>query len=73
MLEDAHLQDIPLLVLANKQDLALAKSPNDIATALRLCDIRDREWFINGISAKNGTGLNEAFQWLARKLNAKRK
>ena len=71
-IEEAHqtfsevvqqLPGIPVLVYANKQDLATAKTPDDVATALQLTECRDRKWQIQGCSAKTGEGLAEGMEW----------
>ena len=45
---------VPLLVLANKQDLLNALPANEIADGLNLFNIRDRPWQIQPCSAKSG-------------------
>jgi ADP-ribosylation factor-like protein 3 len=59
---------VPVLVLANKQDLITALSADDIAESLNLFLIRDRPWQIQGCSAKEGTGLQEGMEWLVRQV-----
>ncbi|RNF26416.1 ADP-ribosylation factor-like protein [Trypanosoma conorhini] len=58
------IQGVPVLVLANKQDLATAKSPQVIAETLHLQEFRDRKWHIQGCSAKTGMGLEEGVTWI---------
>lgn len=59
---------VPVLVLANKQDLLSALSADDIAEGLGLCLIRDRPWQIQGCSAKDGSGLQDGMEWLVRQV-----
>ncbi len=54
----------PLLVFANKQDLATSKAAGEIAELLQLTEQRTRKWHIQGCSAKTGEGLQEGVQWL---------
>lgn len=58
------LVKVPILVFANKQDLATAQTPAAIAEALRLADTTTRAWHIQGCSAKTGDGLNDGVTWL---------
>lgn len=55
---------VPVLVFANKQDLATAKTPEVIAEVLQLSQYRDRRWHIQGCSAKTSGGLEEGVQWI---------
>lgn len=68
LLDDEKLSGVPVLVLANKQDMVNAQSAKDIATALNLVNIRDRAWQINACSAKTGDGLDNAFKWLVQAI-----
>jgi len=64
LLEESQLQGIPVLIFANKQDLVGASTPKDIAENMQLFNIRDRQWQIQGCSAKNNEGLKEGVEWL---------
>merc|ERR1711998_126081 len=64
LLEEEKLAGTPLLVLANKQDLLNALSAQEVADALNLHVLRDRQWQIQACSAKSGDGLEEGMQWL---------
>ena len=57
MLTDPELQNAPLLVLANKQDLPHALSTSELTDRLGLNGVRDRQWFIQGSCAVSGDGL----------------
>eukprot|EP00997_Jenningsia_sp_PLL12_P007931 NODE_4635_length_640_cov_255.803723_g3977_i0.p1 GENE.NODE_4635_length_640_cov_255.803723_g3977_i0~~NODE_4635_length_640_cov_255.803723_g3977_i0.p1 ORF type:complete len:165 (-),score=6.55 NODE_4635_length_640_cov_255.803723_g3977_i0:93-587(-) len=52
LLEEDKLRGVHVLILANKQDLDNALSAQEIATALSLDAIRDRNWQIQSCSAK---------------------
>ncbi|XP_056139893.1 ADP-ribosylation factor-like protein 14 [Lampris incognitus] len=63
VLKCPSLQRVPLVVLANKQDLCGALSPAELSLKLdlrRLCG--DRAWFVQPCSAITGTGLEEGFR-----------
>ncbi|KAK3248407.1 ADP-ribosylation factor protein 3 [Cymbomonas tetramitiformis] len=66
LLEEDKLAGVPLLVLANKQDLLNALPANEVAEGLNLFSIRDRPWQIQPCSAKNGTGLQDGMEWLVK-------
>lgn len=71
--DDEKLNAVPVLILANKQDLVNAMTAKEIATALNLVNIRDRQWQINACSAKTGEGLDEAFKWLISTIDKSKK
>lgn len=64
MLEEEELRDAALLVFANKQDQPGAKGAGDISEALRLGELKDRNWSIMACSAIDGRGVNEGMDWL---------
>ena len=64
MLGEEELKDAALLVFANKQDQPGAKGAGDISEALRLGELRDRNWSIEACSAIDGKGVNEGMDWL---------
>lgn len=58
------LPKAPILVFANKQDLANARPPDEIAELLELTEYRERKWQIQGCSARSGNGLEEGIMWI---------
>lgn len=64
MLNEDELKDAALLVFANKQDQPGAKGAAEISEALRLGELRDRNWTIVACSAVDGTGVDEGMDWL---------
>jgi len=70
LLSEEKLANTPLLVFANKMDLATALPAADISTALTLHTIRDRKWFIQPCSAKTGDGLNEGLEWAVKNFKS---
>lgn len=69
MLNEEELKDAALLVFANKQDQPGAKGAADISQALRLGELRDRNWSIMACSAVDGSGVNEGMDWLVVRRN----
>jgi ADP-ribosylation factor-like protein 3 len=55
---------IPVIVFANKQDLANSATAEQIATNLELNAIRDRPWFIQPCSVKQNNGIKEGMSWV---------
>jgi ADP-ribosylation factor-like protein 1 len=64
MLSEEELRDANLLVFANKQDQPGAKGAGEISEALRLGELRDRNWTIVACSAIDGRGIQEGMDWL---------
>jgi small GTP-binding protein len=59
------LEGLPLLVLANKQDLPAARSLEELTQALELGSLRNRDWYVQACSGYTGDGLYEGLEWLA--------
>ena len=68
LLEENQLSGIPLLIYANKQDLNLSLSPEEIMNELNLTNIIDRKWTIVASSAITKVGLNDGLEWLEKNL-----
>lgn len=64
MLSEEELRDAALLVFANKQDQPGAKGAGEISEALKLGQLKDRNWSIMACSAIDGRGVNEGMDWL---------
>jgi ADP-ribosylation factor-like protein 3 len=69
LLDEERLSHVPLLVMANKQDLLNALSEEEISVELGLNELRDRVWQILPCSAKTGDGLQEAMEWVVEQIN----
>lgn len=63
MLQEEEVKGLPVLILANKQDVEGAMSEAEVMSALDLHNIKNRQWALFKISAINGVGLDEAFEW----------
>jgi signal recognition particle receptor subunit beta len=58
------LQNRPLLVFANKQDVPNAMSASDLADQLRLKDAVVAPWHVQPCSARRGEGLLQGLEWI---------
>ena len=70
LLQEEELMGIPLLILANKQDLGVM-GVEEVIEKLDLRSIRGREWFCQGCSCKSGSGLYEGMNWFTKSLSKK--
>ena len=68
MLQEDELSGVPVLILANKQDMPGAMNYDEVSAGLGLDNIQNRQWQMFKTSAMEGTGLQEAFGWLANTL-----
>ncbi|KAI3383544.1 hypothetical protein SNEBB_005352 [Seison nebaliae] len=68
MLQEEELKSAVLCVLANKQDLKGAMSVAQVANAVGLPALKNRKYQIFKTSATEGTGLDEAMEWLSQQL-----
>lgn len=73
LLQEEELRNVPLLVLANKQDLPNAMNVDEITKELELSSIKDRPWTIMPTSAVNGTNIKEGFLWMSETIEARMK
>ena len=73
LLSNENLRSIPLLVLANKQDLPGAYTASELCDKLHLDKSTGREWFVQSAVATTGHGLFEGLDWLARNMKPKKK
>lgn len=64
MLNEEELREAALLVFANKQDQPGARGAGEISEALRLGELKDRNWSIVACSAVDGRGINDGMDWL---------
>ena len=64
MLQEDELREVALLVFANKQDQPGAKGAGEISEALKLGELKDRNWSIVACSAIDGRGVDEGMDWL---------
>ena len=65
ILDSDEMVGVPLVILANKQDLPRAATPSDLAMSLGLDKLRNRKWHVQGTSALSGDGIYEAMKELS--------
>ena len=66
IIKDVDMDRVPVVVVANKQDLPGALTTAQVADQLGLNDVRNRKWFVQGACAKNGDGIYEAMGEMAK-------
>lgn len=57
LLADEKLNDVPIMIFANKQDLENVLKVSEVAEAIGLVKLKDRTWQIQECSALEGTGI----------------
>ncbi|RXM33148.1 ADP-ribosylation factor-like protein 14 [Acipenser ruthenus] len=66
ILKNDHLKKVPVVLLANKQDLPGALSATEITKKFHLKKLFcDRDWYVQPCCAKTGVGLEEGLRRLA--------
>ncbi|PKI84498.1 hypothetical protein MVES_001653 [Malassezia vespertilionis] len=68
LLGEERLAGATVLILANKQDIPGAYTPEMIKKALQLEDIHAHSWRIQAASAVTGTNINEGMDWLLKDI-----
>uniref|UniRef100_A0A915KMZ7 ADP-ribosylation factor n=1 Tax=Romanomermis culicivorax TaxID=13658 RepID=A0A915KMZ7_ROMCU len=66
ILNDDTMDGVPVVVMANKQDLPGAASCSEIMNALRLDGFRTHKWHIESCCAVSGVGVYESMFEMAR-------
>lgn len=66
LLKDEKLKNVPIIVLANKQDLSSSMKASEVAEVMGLVKLKDRDWQIQSCSAIDGTGLTDAMEWICK-------
>ena len=66
ILDSDEMVGVPLVVLANKQDLPNACNPSEVAEKLGLTMVKNRKWYVHGTSALSGEGVLESVSELSR-------
>ncbi|XP_052057841.1 uncharacterized protein LOC127698414 [Mytilus californianus] len=62
ILNSENMRSVPVVVIANKQDMPGAMDPSTVADGLDLNRIKQRQWKIQGACAKTGDGLFESMK-----------
>ncbi|MHA2297520.1 MAG: ADP-ribosylation factor family protein [Candidatus Hodarchaeales archaeon] len=71
VINNPKVTGIPILVLANKQDLPVAQTAGLVARSLDLHKVTDHSYAIVPTSAKSGFNVEEALEWLRRRMTEK--
>ncbi|XP_033734421.1 ADP-ribosylation factor 3-like [Pecten maximus] len=66
ILDNDEMRGVPVVVFANKQDLPHAMNTAEVADRMCLGKLTGRKWFVQGACARNGDGLFEGMQEMAR-------
>ncbi|XP_010191746.1 PREDICTED: ADP-ribosylation factor-like protein 11, partial [Mesitornis unicolor] len=72
-LSHPSMAGVPVLLLANKQEVPGALAPAELGERLCQEQLEGRRWVLQGCSAYTGQGLQEALTILGELLRAKRK
>ena len=68
LLKEEQFEGMPLLILANKQDVSTSMKMDEIIKRLGLNDIKDRDVKIRGCSATTNEGMQDALKCLVNQL-----
>jgi signal recognition particle receptor subunit beta len=68
LLQEDDLENVHLLIFANKQDVENAMSTTEIREELGLNDLKKRSWFVQPTCATKAEGLTEGLDWLANQI-----
>ena len=68
VIDNNSVGDIPILILANKQDLPEARSAGEVARALDLHKLTKHSYAIVPTSAASGFNLEDALEWLRQRI-----
>ncbi|KAH7127276.1 ADP-ribosylation factor 1-like protein [Dactylonectria macrodidyma] len=63
-----ELHRVPILIIANKQDLASSMSASEIAHKLDLDGLADRAFYTQPTSLVTGDGLHQGMKWLLQEI-----
>ena len=61
-------RQLPILVFANKMDIAGSLTPVECMGLMELDKIVDKPWHIAASNALSGDGIDDGFQWLAETI-----
>ncbi|XP_072474691.1 ADP-ribosylation factor-like protein 14 isoform X1 [Notamacropus eugenii] len=74
LLKNEHIRSVPVLLLANKQDLPGAFTAEDITRKFKMNkNCGDRDWYVQPCCATSGDGLTEGFHKVTEFIKSYRK
>ncbi|XP_011457178.3 uncharacterized protein [Magallana gigas] len=65
ILDSDEMREVPVVVIANKQDLPNALKPSEVADLMTLHKLTSRKWYIQAACATTGEGIFEAMSEMA--------
>lgn len=68
-MKEHEKKNVPLLVMANKQDIQGCLTPDEIAEKLQMEQYKQRIWKVQGTNAIDGDGLWDGINWLTDTIN----
>ena len=66
ILESDEMRNVPVTVIANKQDLPASISPSQLIERLQLRMLTGHKWHVQGACAVTGTGVYESMEAMAK-------
>ena len=72
MLTNEELKEAVFLIMANKQDIHGAISPEEIRQMITMELLQERKCLVQGCSAITGEGIQEGFDWMVNALLKKK-
>ncbi|CAK4071930.1 unnamed protein product [Aphanomyces euteiches] len=69
---EEELENVPVLMYANKQDIKGAMSGPAIEKRLAMDQLHQKRWHVQPSSATTGRGVIDGMEWLASALKSKR-
>ena len=73
VLSHQEMKGVPVLVIANKQDLKSAHKPNQIKIQLALSEVHTSSFIVHGTSAITGKGVKKGLKHLHKMVREKRR
>lgn len=70
VLNNKRMDDVVVLVFANKQDLPFAMTPDEILTKLKKHKIR-QTYYVQGCCGLSGEGLADGLNWVSKNIKSK--
>lgn len=73
IISEKEMENVVLLVWANKQDMKNAKNPREISDFLQLGqNLRNQLWCVIGSNALTGQGLVEGLSWISNNTKGRK-
>ncbi|CCF60254.1 hypothetical protein KAFR_0J01900 [Kazachstania africana CBS 2517] len=70
IISEKEMENVVLLVWANKQDLKGSLKPQEISNLLELDrNLKNQQWCVIGSNALTGTGLVEGLSWISNNID----